>query len=271
MREEIIYFNIGEFARLAHTTKDTLLHYDYKDILKPAKIGDNGYRYYTPLQFFDLDLIRVLKEAGSSLDEIKTYLQNRCPENYIDLLKDKKEQLQQLRIKIEHMERLLQNSIESTLNGMQQMYDVPFIETQDEEFFAVVPVNKKVTDEDISRIISDFLEDCEENLICDDIPVGSIILYDDLLDKNFCESFYCIKIQNNASVSNVHIKPKGKYAVIYHKGSYQSMPNGVEKLLNYIYQNNFEVIGDCYEYDVIGYIAAPNNDEMVLKLSIRIK
>ncbi len=47
------FFTAGAFATLCNTTKETLRHYSNIGILKPEKIGENGYRYYSPAQFFD--------------------------------------------------------------------------------------------------------------------------------------------------------------------------------------------------------------------------
>ena len=40
---------IKEFSALTHTPIDTLKHYDRIDILKPAYVGKNRYRYYLSL------------------------------------------------------------------------------------------------------------------------------------------------------------------------------------------------------------------------------
>lgn len=45
------FLTSGEFAELCGTTKETLFHYDEIGILKPAWLGENRYRYYTPAQF----------------------------------------------------------------------------------------------------------------------------------------------------------------------------------------------------------------------------
>ena len=59
------FLNVGEFARICHTTRETLLHYDRKGLLKPAYVAENGYRRYSMKQYFDFDLICLLKEGGS--------------------------------------------------------------------------------------------------------------------------------------------------------------------------------------------------------------
>ena len=40
------YLKTGEFASLCGVTKDTLFHYDDIGLLKPARVGENGYRLY---------------------------------------------------------------------------------------------------------------------------------------------------------------------------------------------------------------------------------
>ena len=69
--ERGLLFTSGQFAKLCSTTKETLFHYDSLGLLKPARVRENGYRYYTASQFFDFDLIAVLRSAGCSLSEIR--------------------------------------------------------------------------------------------------------------------------------------------------------------------------------------------------------
>ena len=77
----------GEFARLAGTTKHTLFHYDKIGLLSPEWKLPNQYRYYSVSQLEIFDVICILKEIGMSLEEIKSYLDNRTPELFLELLK----------------------------------------------------------------------------------------------------------------------------------------------------------------------------------------
>lgn len=54
------YLKTGEFASLCGVTKDTLFHYDDIGLLKPARVGENGYRLYGLYQLDTFDLISVL-------------------------------------------------------------------------------------------------------------------------------------------------------------------------------------------------------------------
>ena len=55
-------FTIGETAKIHHISKQTLIFYDKKGLLKPAYVDkNNGYRYYSLEEFAALDVILFLK------------------------------------------------------------------------------------------------------------------------------------------------------------------------------------------------------------------
>lgn len=65
----------GEFARLCHTTKETLYHYAELGLLRPCYVGANDYRYYDVQQYLIFDLICSFKDTKASLKEISALLQ----------------------------------------------------------------------------------------------------------------------------------------------------------------------------------------------------
>lgn len=79
----------GEFAKLASTTKRTILFYDEKSVLKPVKVGNAKYRYYDQRQILDYQRILLLSNLGVSLGEMKRYL--RTKGELVTLFNDKKE------------------------------------------------------------------------------------------------------------------------------------------------------------------------------------
>lgn len=64
----------GEMARICNLNKKTLFYYDQINLLKPAIVEANGYRYYTPDQIDQLSKIKALQSVGFSLAEIKQQL-----------------------------------------------------------------------------------------------------------------------------------------------------------------------------------------------------
>lgn len=67
-------FTTGEMATLCNLNKKTLFYYDQIDLLKPAIVEANGYRYYTNDQIDLLGKIKALQSVGFTLLEIKQQL-----------------------------------------------------------------------------------------------------------------------------------------------------------------------------------------------------
>ncbi|HEU4668822.1 MAG TPA: TipAS antibiotic-recognition domain-containing protein [Arthrobacter sp.] len=61
---------IQDIARMAGTTSRTLRHYDDIGLLKPSRIGGNGYRYYDGAALLQLQRILLLRELGLGLPAI---------------------------------------------------------------------------------------------------------------------------------------------------------------------------------------------------------
>ena len=78
-------FTTGEFAALCGVTKHTLFHYDALGILSPARVGENGYRYYAPQQLEVFHVIETLRELDMPLSEIRAYLDRRSPGELVAL------------------------------------------------------------------------------------------------------------------------------------------------------------------------------------------
>ena len=67
----------GELAKLAGTTKRTILFYDEKGVLRPFKVNSKGYRFYSEKQVLDYQKILLLTTLGVSLDEIRKYVRSK--------------------------------------------------------------------------------------------------------------------------------------------------------------------------------------------------
>ncbi len=66
--------SISDFAAYCGTTRQTLQYYDRIGLLKPIKVGEQGYRYYHPLQSHEVRAIRSFQGSGSSLEEVREIL-----------------------------------------------------------------------------------------------------------------------------------------------------------------------------------------------------
>jgi len=69
-------YTVKQLAKLAGISPRTLRHYDRIDLLKPAFVGDNGYRYCQHDQLIKLMQILFYRELDFSLTDIKQIITN---------------------------------------------------------------------------------------------------------------------------------------------------------------------------------------------------
>jgi DNA-binding transcriptional MerR regulator len=266
------YFTIGEFSKICGTTKETLFHYDEIGILKPAYVDNNKYRYYTPKQYYDFDLIVTLKASGCSLLQIKEYMENYTPESYLQLLKLNQEKLKKERQKIMHMERVLKNAQLLTKYAMETPCGVPKLEEHEKEYFIVTKLNKSNPLSEIDEIyeLSNHFDYCLQHNIAIDFPLGSVVLKETLLSDENYDSYYFSKISKPIQSERLFIKPQGTYLTMLHKGDFHAISNSYKFMLEYIHKNNLMLVGNAYCYDVLSYYATNNIKEFMIHISMEV-
>jgi DNA-binding transcriptional MerR regulator len=107
---------ISEFARAGNVTIRALRFYDEVGLLSPAHVAPkNGYRWYSPAQFTQLNHIQAFKDMGFSLQEIRELLQRRLgPQELRAALEERREVLRKrVRDDVGRLER-----IEARLNSI---------------------------------------------------------------------------------------------------------------------------------------------------------
>ena len=86
------YFTAGQLASLYGIPKQTLLYYDKNELLSPAFIHDNGYRYYSVSQYLTLEIILNMRKLNISISDIKDYLENRSLDKFEQILRIKEKE-----------------------------------------------------------------------------------------------------------------------------------------------------------------------------------
>lgn len=85
-------YRIGMFSKLGRVTVKTLHHYDAMGLLVPAYVdAENGYRYYTSDQLFQLHEIIALRQMGFSIPEVSAIVDGR---NIEDILEQRRAELE---------------------------------------------------------------------------------------------------------------------------------------------------------------------------------
>lgn len=267
------YFNTGEFARLCRTTKETLFYYDKIGILKPRRNQENDYRVYSCDQFFEYDLINTLKRAGSTLKEIKWYLEHYDAENFIRILREKEEQIAVQRRELLKMENMLHHTIEMTEYALHETYDVPRVEHQEAETLLTVRLSPGEGDSvyGIAARLGEHFDRCEKQDVVDKFPLGSIIMKEEVLAGSEEETYFFSRIPSGAADKNLLEKPAGRYATVVHRGDYDTFTPAYQGLLSYIKKEGLKVVGNAYVYELVSYMASGKQENFVMKLSVQVE
>jgi DNA-binding transcriptional MerR regulator len=107
-------YTIKELAGLAGVTTRALRYYDQVGILKPARIGDNGYRYYDRENLLTLQQILFFRELDVPIKEI-LFLLNQ-PE--FELLSSLRNHQDAIRDRITRYQKLM-DTIQQTISDLE--------------------------------------------------------------------------------------------------------------------------------------------------------
>lgn len=124
-------FTVKQLSRLAGVTPRTLHHYDAIGLLKPSRIGDNGYRYYGEESLLRLQQILFYRELDIPLDEIKQIM-GRRDFDVLGSLHTHKEALQKQARRLERLIQTVDHTIDY-LKGNKPMSEKGLFEGFSEE------------------------------------------------------------------------------------------------------------------------------------------
>ncbi|OME85203.1 hypothetical protein BK120_11795 [Paenibacillus sp. FSL A5-0031] len=263
------YLTISKLASISGVTKHTLLHYDEIGLLKPEFIHVNGYRYYSHRQSYILDIINVLKKAGSSLHEIKGFIQNRNTSSLIELFNQKHRELESELLRIKRMQDILQNAIQMTKTSMETLRDNPSIEECEMEYLIATPLEKG-DEEEFAVKLSEHRNYCEKHFINHEFPIWALISKESYESSTFSWSHVANRIKAPILGDRMLIKPKGFYAVMDHKGSYESISEACSIIEKYIERKGMKVCGNVYVMDLINYFSEMDSDSYVVRVSVEV-
>lgn len=270
MPEDNLYFTTGEFARLCGVAKDTLFYYDKMDILKPEIVKENGYRYYTVRQFYLYDIIAVLKEAGSTLAQIRSYLKHRTPARYLDILAANYRLLQQEKEKLMRMQRQLERAMATTTQALAipAKHQQLTYATSPEEYLICLPLETTgaFSQREAMFALRDHFTYLADHNLEGDFSLGSMITRAHFQKELYREQYYYSRIPAPVKSQNLHRKPAGRYAVMYHFGAYDTLPDTYACFRRRLAGRKLGAF--IYEDDLIDHLAAADESQFIIRLSV---
>ena len=127
----MVHYTVKQLADLAGVTRRTLHYYDEIGLLKPAEVGENGYRYYAEHDMLALQQILLYREMGLSLSEIQEILA-RPDFDVVAALKQHRNALRAQAGRLEDLIRTVNQTIQH-IQGEISMSPEKFFEAFDDE------------------------------------------------------------------------------------------------------------------------------------------
>ncbi|MGN7402078.1 MerR family transcriptional regulator [Cytobacillus praedii] len=274
--EETLY-TIGDVAKLANVSIQTLRYYDQIGLFKPAYVDpETNYRYYKDLQLYHLDLIKSLKYIGTSLEDIKKVQRLKRE----DLLQFMNEQEEIIEAQLARLREIQQNVVHAKKRIQKQLNYPVFGEVvirQEEEMRIIQAAAKNLNPLDLLNASYSELKrivEAEEGVINN--SYGAIISYQPYshLDEiTYKKIFTPILTDKRISTISTEIEvskiPEGRYACIYYTFSPEVYFSSLKKVMDYVSHHNLQVTGDIYElFTSSNY--SPNEHEYIVEMKIRI-
>lgn len=267
------YLTTGEFAKLCGTQKGTLFFYDQEGLLKPKYVAENGYRSYGADQFFEYDMITILKETGSSLKEIKLHLKDRDPEKLLKLFEEKRLLLKKEKEKIARQQKVLEAIVKLTRITLPARYDVLEMEEMEEEYLELMPVSpeNQTTAEGCATLFAEFSRKLEEQGRPFPAPFGVMMDREVAIAKKYIAGHFFCGGDRSTPKADKHIRPGGLYAVYMHSGDMQSHERAYIKMLTQIEESHLTIAGNIYSYDTMSYFMTGSAKKYVARYCIPVK
>ncbi|WP_084448353.1 MerR family transcriptional regulator [Desulfovibrio inopinatus] len=263
----------GEFAKLCGTQKGTLLFYDKEGLLKPKHVSENGYRYYEIEQYFEFDLLSMLKEVGSSLKEIKTHLRHMDGESFLSFLEEKQVAAKRELNKLKQRTLMLGDMTECLREALNFDYDVLIVEQQEKERLEVTPTGATPS-ESRWELVMRFVESNDAYKKQEQkprSPFGFILGLDDVRQGNSFECYSFHRARRTTPRSRLHVKPEGKYATLAHKGTNETHRQALAGMLEKIDSAGMVIKSDIYVYDMVSYVVQETGDCYALKYCVLVE
>lgn len=271
------YLTISEMAKYAGISRRTLIYYDQIDLFKPAKIGDNGYRYYGIDQYFELDVILLLKNLDVALEDIHVFLKNRNVDYVLAGFMRQKQIVDEQITKL----KTIRNSLDSYIERYSTLKDFNLesitYSYREAESFVISETIEHFDDIDSVQIYGRFYSSVESSDLFSGYPIGFLVDGSAFYEANFHAAPYraLVKIpEDRLQIYNqqrVVQRPAGYYVSGFMKDEIHHINTFNNRFRNYLKENGLELNGDIWELLWQDETTSEHPEDQVFEVLIPVK
>lgn len=247
-------YTISEFAKMTGVSTDTLRYYDKINLFKPTNIDSKtGYRYYTLKEFEEIGEIQTLQTLGVSLKEIKHHLENKTFFSSYMLLSKQYADIDRKIAELTQLKSYLSEKLSTLEDVMNNNSDDEIVLKEIDER---IGYGTRINCKDYSEIKTEsarIIEKYRKSLFVSN-SYAIFIPKEDILKRKFNAHYYCVIFDIEKDEAEPFEKltfPKGLYATIRYNGTTFERSDSMIKLVDYIEQNHYKIIGDALQICVI--------------------
>lgn len=259
--------SISEMAQIHDISRQTLIYYDKIDLFKPEIIDEkNGYRYYSTLQIPLLREICFLRAIGMSLEDIRKNNEYNNSESTISLLESQNDKIDKQIKQLETQKKLIEKRVQIYRNATSYAdadYK-PTIETFPERRFLYHEWwEDNHTRYELHYALMKIWNESEAYGILPSRRWGALFFKDEVekgMPLNHAGG--CCQINYDIpDLPGLHILPEGEYVCMPKFGMpYET--SHINKLLNWVKENDYEIAGDIYEECLLDSIFYDDDNEL---------
>ena len=264
-------FTTGEFAKLCGVGRHTLFHYDEIGIFSPALRGENGYRYYAPVQIEEFQVIAALKELGMSLGEIRAYLDRRSPEELLTLLEREQAALKARMARLRRLRRLMEGRSILTRQALAAVPGQVTVERAPQRWYVATPARGLTDDAQFAAILARHMEYCAARGVESPYPLGALLPVAAARAEAWDGYTHCYtQVERPVPGTELFTAPAGVYLTYCHAGSFDTVREGYRRLLEHADGQGLPLGEWCLEDVLLDGLSRKGYHQYLLKISIPI-
>ena len=266
-------YRIGEFSKMARVTVKTLRYYDEVGLLPPAFVDEeNGYRYYTTEQLLPLHCIVSLRQAGLSVNEVRSVMSGHDVQGILQTRKTEIElELASVQQQLSRINMILQKDKEDYRMDYQAVLkDLPECIVYYKQ--GIVP-----TFADYSKFICQSGEEClaaNPDIQCAEPDYGFLSYLDpDFRETNIRVEYAQAVTKAGKETETIHFKKiKAVSAVcVYHRGCYEGLREAYAFAYEWAEKNGYKQIESAREHYIDGIWNKENVEDWLTEIQIPVR
>jgi len=258
--------SIKKFSQLTGIKQSTLRYYDDLGLFTPAARGENGYRYYSPVQIITINSIALLHQLDMPIRQISEIQNNRSPETLLEVLNAKEATLEAEYINIERsysvvktLKRLIQQGLAADENIIETVY-------LDDMQIVIGPINDFKKSPYFYDAFTHLCSVAKQYRIDLRLPVGGYFT-----DFNaWCEEPGRPAHFFSVDPKGLDKREAGKYLVAYQRAYYGETGDLTDRVKNYLDDNDRMTIGPLYTIFVHDELSIDDPENYLMQVTIEV-